>query len=48
MNHGDIPSYLPFHQMFHVILHETLIGFIGKMNRKPILEHLLDSISLSN
>jgi hypothetical protein len=48
MNHGDIPSYLPFHQMFSFKLHGMLIGFIQKMNGKPILEYLLDSISLSN
>jgi len=34
--------------MFSFKLYGTPIGFIEKTNRKPILEHLLDSISLSN
>jgi len=34
--------------MFSFKLHGTPIGFIEKKNRKSILEHLLDSISLSN
>jgi hypothetical protein len=33
MNHGDIPSYLLFHQMFFFKLHGMLIGFIRKTNR---------------